>query len=155
MRHFTVWTLGAILALAAGTLAQTAGTTEEDPQAREQARIPVQNLGPGFVDNDGNGICDYFEAGTPGQGRGFGARAGAGAGPGFVDNDNDGICDYYQAGTPGQGRAGRWGRAYGTGNGTSTGVRPRDGSGYGIRAGGRGGACDGTGPRGNRGRRGR
>jgi hypothetical protein len=156
MRHIMILTLGAIVALAAGAIAQTAGTTDKDPQASEQARVQAQNLGPGFVDNDGNGICDYYEAGTPGQGRGYGARAGrgAGVGPGFVDNDNDGICDYFQAGTPGQGRAGRGGRAYGAFNGTGTGVGPRDGSGYGVRAGGGVGVCDGAGPRGNRGGRG-
>lgn len=124
MKHLMMLTLGAIVALAAGAMAQTAGTTNEDPKASEQARVQAQNLGPGFVDNDGSGTCDYYEAGTPGQGRSYGARAGLG------------------------------GRAYSARNGTGTGVGPLDGSGYGVGAGGGVGACDGTGPKGNRGRRG-
>jgi len=67
-------------------------------------------------------------------------------GPNFVDNDGDGICDNYQA------RAGKRGRGgYGPGDGTGNqGIGPRDGSGYGP--GGGSGNCDGTGPKGKRGR---
>lgn len=60
-----------------------------------------QGTGPGFVDEDGDGVCDH--AGT-GQGMG----RGQGTGQGFVDADGDGVCDH--AGT-GQGM----GRGRGTG----------------------------------------
>jgi hypothetical protein len=49
--------------------------------------------GTGFVDADGDGICDHQPA--------------AGQGPGFVDADGDGACDRQPAG--GQGRQGRMG----------------------------------------------
>ena len=45
----------------------------------------------GFVDEDGDGVCDNF-----GFGRGSGQRRGQGAG--FVDEDGDGVCDYYGTG---------------------------------------------------------
>ncbi len=57
-----------------------------------------------FVDNDGDGVCDYQGKGgrrfmgSKGN-RGFGAR-GNGAGR-FVDKDGDGVCDF--SGTRGQG----------------------------------------------------
>jgi hypothetical protein len=67
---------------------------------------------PMFVDDDGNGVCDYFEEGThyPGDRHGFIdedgdgvcdlAQNGANAwhGPGFVDEDGDGVCDYWDKG---------------------------------------------------------
>ncbi len=79
---------------------------------------------------------------------------------GFVDANGDGICDWYQGGGrgqgPGVGRGGRGG--YGPGAGPANqGGGPRDGTGY---RGGRGTQrgpgspeCDGTGPKGPRGRR--
>jgi hypothetical protein len=77
------------------------------------------------------------------------AQTGTAVGPNFVDANGDGICDLYQSGTrPGRTGAGR--RGYGPGDGTGTGVGPRDGSGYGP--GGGSGLCDGTGPKGARGR---
>ena len=74
--------------------------------------------GLGFVDADGDGICDYW-AGGLGAGMGLGfvdadgdgvcdyyaGRLAAGIGLGFVDADGDGICDYYAGG-----RGGRWNR---------------------------------------------
>lgn len=75
------------------------------------------------------------------------------AGPHFVDNDGDGICDYYQArGGQGVGQRARGkGKRLGPGDGTGNqGVGPRDGTGYGAKA----GSCDGTGPHGKRARRG-
>jgi hypothetical protein len=53
--------------------------------------------GAGFVDEDGDGVCDNCGAGQ-GQGRGNGA--------GFVDEDGDGVCDNYGVGQQGQGRRG-------------------------------------------------
>ncbi len=56
--------------------------------------------GNGFVDEDGDGICDH--AGT-GQGRG----------QGFVDEDGDGICDHAGSGGPGRGQGQGQGRGQG------------------------------------------
>ena len=47
--------------------------------------------GPGFSDEDGDGVCDHA-----GRGQGF----GRGYGPGFVDEDGDGVCDYAGRGGP-------------------------------------------------------
>jgi hypothetical protein len=53
--------------------------------------------GRNFVDADNNGVCDNFENGTAGQGRGpgngTGLRNGKGRAVNFVDADNNGICD--------------------------------------------------------------
>lgn len=76
-----------------------------------------QGRGPGYVDENGDGVCDRFQKGQPplgGQGRGYRGR-----GPGYVDQNNDGICDRYQQGLPpvgGQGRGFR-GRFAGRGPG--------------------------------------
>ncbi len=75
-------------------------------------------FGPGFVDEDGDGVCDH--AGEDGYGPGFVDEDGDGVcdhageggyGPGFVDEDGDGVCDH--AGSGGQnghrgGRMARW-----------------------------------------------
>lgn len=67
----------------------------------------------GFVDEDGNDICD---------------NAGTGWGNGCVDADGDGVCDYF--GTGG------WGGGYTDADGDGvcdhlgTGNRPQDGTGY-------------------------
>lgn len=66
---------------------------------------------PMFIDDNENGVCDYFEEGTHDPG-GLGAHAfidenedgicdlaqnGSNTwhGPGFVDEDEDGVCDYW------------------------------------------------------------
>lgn len=53
-----------------------------------------RGYGPGFVDEDGDGVCDY---------------AGTGRGPGFVDEDGDGVCDHAGTGQAGQYFGGRHG----------------------------------------------
>ena len=45
-----------------------------------------------FVDNDGDGVCDYAQNGST-----------TWHGPGFVDYDNDGVSDYWQPGGRGHG----------------------------------------------------
>lgn len=74
-------------------------------------------------------------------------KAAVSAGPNFVDANGDGICDLYQTGQgsrAGKGKGRRMGPADGTGN---QGVGPRDGTGFGAKAGAGGGngICDGTG----------
>ena len=57
-------------------------------------RGPSEGTGPGYADQDGDGVCD--NAGSDGQG------------PGYTDEDGDGVCDHL--GTGGQpGRGGRGG----------------------------------------------
>jgi hypothetical protein len=73
----------------------------------------------------------------------------------FIDEDGDGICDLaFKNGAGNRNRETmhlKFGHKYGPGNGTGTGIGPKDGTGYG---GGNGtGECDGTGPKGNRGGR--
>ncbi|MBF0290963.1 MAG: hypothetical protein HQK86_02295 [Nitrospinae bacterium] len=51
--------------------------------------------GHSFVDNDGDGICDYAQNGTP-----------TWHGPGFVDDNGNGVCDYWENGTPMYGQNG-------------------------------------------------
>lgn len=65
----------------------------------------VQAVCPGFIDEDADGICDYYgtNACTHYQRNGV----GAGYGRGFVDADGDGVCDYYAEGTPRGTGAGR------------------------------------------------
>jgi hypothetical protein len=79
--------------------------------------------GPGFVDANGNGVCDRLEQGLPpaGQGRGFCGRGGGrggggwgrcgGRGPGFVDANGNGVCDRLEQGLPPAGRQARRGPA--------------------------------------------
>jgi len=65
-------------------------------------------LGQGFVDQDGDGVCD-----NAGSGRGPGRGPGQGYGPNYVDADGDGVCDNADSGAsfgrPG-GMMGRWGQ---------------------------------------------
>ncbi len=66
-------------------------------------------FGPGFVDEDGDSVCDNF---VDEDGDGVCDHAGEGnRGPGFVDEDGDGVCDHAgsgrQNGRRGGGRMGR------------------------------------------------
>ncbi len=96
--------------------------------------------GPGFVDEDGDGVCDH--AGERGHGHGFVDEDGDGVcdhagerghGPGFVDEDGDGACDH--AGERGRGHGWRGGRGHGP---HGPGFADEDGD----------GACDHAGERG-------
>jgi hypothetical protein len=51
---------------------------------------PPGGQGAGFVDEDGDGVCDLMGSGGRGQ---FGRRMGGG--PGFVDENGDGVCDNF------------------------------------------------------------
>jgi len=91
----------------------------------------VQGTGQGkglkvnFIDENGDGICDYFQNGTRtnsrfgknianrnfvdadgnsvcdnyGTSQGRGLRNGTGRGLNFIDQDGDGVCDLFQAGS--------------------------------------------------------
>lgn len=47
---------------------------------------PFGERGHNFVDQDGDGVCDYAQDGSP-----------TWHGPGFVDDNNNGICDYWDS----------------------------------------------------------
>ncbi len=69
-----------------------------------------------FIDEDGDGICDYYAQGIC-----------AANGLGYVDADGNGVCDNYESGTCGgygQGRRGGRG-GYGRGNGCGRGYGRR------------------------------
>jgi len=61
--------------------------------------------GKGFIDADGDGVCDNYTPGRSGNGTGQG-------GAGFIDADKDGVCDNFgsKSGKGGQGRRGGKGR---------------------------------------------
>ncbi len=76
---------------------------------------PDAEVLPMFVDEDGDGVCDYFRAASHAAyqtGHAFvdvnedgicdRAQDGSNAwhGPGFVDGDGDGVCDYWDADSP-------------------------------------------------------
>ena len=94
MKHFVKRTLTMLLAvMMLATLSVAAYAEEPNGLGRGQ------NVG--FVDEDGDGVCDYYGIGR-GNGQGRGNRAG------FVDEDGDGVCDYFGIGRgSGQGRGQR------------------------------------------------
>ena len=58
-----------------------------------------QGLGANFVDENGDGVCDYLGAGQPLGLRPMvnGSQGTRMGGMGFVDANGDGVCDYLQA----------------------------------------------------------
>lgn len=69
---------------------------------------PGRGYGPGYTDQDGDGVCDNF---IDENGDGVCDHAGTGRGgrgAGFTDADGDGVCDHLgNGGQPGGGRGGR------------------------------------------------
>lgn len=109
--------VGALLIVGATVaLAQDDAGTPAPAQAVQNAALPAPDVRPGFVDADGDGVCDNCGQGlgnpnaprpnfvdedgdgvcdncaAGGQGR-RGPRAGYGSGANFVDEDGDGVCD--------------------------------------------------------------
>jgi len=76
-----------------------------DPTTPAVDAVRPVGWGPAFVDEDGDGVCDYWARGWRGWGRGMGQ------GPAMVDEDGDGVCDYWARGGRG------WGRGMGRGMG--------------------------------------
>jgi hypothetical protein len=60
--------------------------------------------GAGFVDENGDGICDNCPHAGYGHHYGFVDADGDGVNDNFVDEDGDGICDHLEAGGLGMGR---------------------------------------------------
>jgi hypothetical protein len=106
--------------VADGTRAEALQEQSADPSAEALPAsqgtaahpCPGCGRGPGFVDQDGDGVCDRMQSGQTGCGC-------MGKGPGFVDQDGDGVCDHRQraGGERGRGPGPGWGRAGGRGRG--------------------------------------
>lgn len=129
---------------------EAAGSAElaaiAQPEVAGEAAASSWSAGAGFIDEDGNGICDRFEQGycdvpgCAGHGQGYApsgsawsGAAGQGQGAGYVDADGDGICDNRGYGN---GYGGGNSNGYGNGNGYGYGY------GYGHHGGGHhGGRC--------------
>jgi hypothetical protein len=110
MKRVMILTLGAMLAWAA------TGRAQDDPPPANPKAPAQSQVGPNFVDNDGDGICDRYQGRSqarsgrsarrghgPGDGtgnRGVGPRDGSGYGPGAGTGNCDGT------GPKGQGRRG-------------------------------------------------
>jgi len=94
MKKVLILGLGVFIVLVAVTAsAQSRPTT---PPAGQGTTV-----GPNFVDNNGDGICDNFQAGTPkgpGQGRGRGYGRGMGNGTHVGPQDGTGFGRGAQAG---------------------------------------------------------
>lgn len=72
---------------------------------------PATQGAPGFVDVDGDGVCDNAGAGfIDANDDGVCDNAGNGNGGGFVDTNGDGVCDNF-------GNGGGYGSGNGVGNG--------------------------------------
>ena len=102
MKRFT--TLALILLAAALVLVPAYVFSDDD-----EATPATQTGSTNFIDEDGDGICDNWQAGGKGLGLGKGNREN------FVDEDGDGICDNYQSGLRkglGQGRGYRQGAGF-------------------------------------------
>lgn len=69
-----------------------------------------------FVDEDGDGICDYYSNRQTNAGQGYG---NANAGQGYVDANGDGVCDNYVDGNCYGNGYGNGGYGYQGGNGGS------------------------------------
>lgn len=106
-------------------------------KAVEAASTAAAPACPGYVDADGDGVCDNYATGACAQNghhRGYidanndgvcdnyasGAcdGPGCGTGAGYVDANNDGICDNYAGGVQGNGSNGGNGQSNGYGQGS-------------------------------------
>jgi hypothetical protein len=112
MKRLFIVTAGLVFLVSAASFAQTTapvaprqGTTATAAQVQPAPPAMLRGWGPRFVDNDGDGVCDFY--GWSGRGlavsRGRGAGTAGTWGPRFVDRNADGICDYYP-GVAGQAR---------------------------------------------------
>ncbi len=101
---------GVVLAL----MGQAQSADSPPPQAAQNPAVQspaAPGHGPGFVDANGNGVCDRFEQGLPPAGGRGAAWAGRGRfqgrGPGFVDANGNGVCDRFEQELPPAGGRGR------------------------------------------------
>lgn len=101
MKRLMILTLGAMVAFAA-----TANAQNNPPAPNPNTPAPSQ-VGPSFVDNDGDGICDLFQSGA-------GTRAGN------ATRRGNGLRDGSGGGNQGVGP--RDGSGYGSGSGAACGT---------------------------------
>ncbi len=86
-------------------------------QAAVTSDVPAQTVAwRGYVDADGDGVCDNYGSGYCGNGAGYvdvdadgvcdnRGSGNCGNGADYVDADGDGVCDNYAGRGQGQGRA--------------------------------------------------
>lgn len=102
-----LWTVALMLALVLTLAVSVPAFAQESATDDDTATPPVTC--PNFVDEDEDGVCDYFQQ-NMGHGRGMGMGMW-GHGQNFVDEDGDGICDNCPAEQGyGRGRMGRMGQ---------------------------------------------
>jgi hypothetical protein len=111
------------LALALGLSACVAATDSMTNVADGTRAEPLeaQSAASGFVDQDGDGVCDRMQSGQP--------CGCMGKGPGFVDQDGDGVCDHRQQAGAGRGHGPGQGRGHGSGRGRGPGFVDQNGDG--------------------------
>lgn len=84
----------------------TKAATQDETQKNQTQGTPSWTCpGMGFIDRNGDGICDRIQGTTPRAGMGPGMGRGMGRmwtcpGMGFIDQNGDGICDRIQGTTP-------------------------------------------------------
>ncbi|MFO8001849.1 MAG: hypothetical protein R6U46_11435 [Marinilabilia sp.] len=108
---------------------------QDNDNAGQEKQENTQKPRTGFVDKDGDGVCDNYDGNRPGKGlgpgngngkgrangkglgrgQGQGAGQGRGGGGNFVDSNDNGVCDNLEDGT------GRQQRRDGSGGGTGQG----------------------------------
>jgi hypothetical protein len=108
------------------------------------AQTKNKKTGKAFVDLNGDGVCDRFQAGYGFDDDGDGIPNGQD--PDYV-KPQDGTGKQFKRGNAYHSKLGKGGFGPGDGTGNS-GLGPRDGTGYGAGSGT--GICDGTGPKGKR-----
>jgi hypothetical protein len=113
---FTFFVLGGFILL--GTNDLTA--SENEPEKKQT----TQTARPGFVDSNGDGICDYYDGNRPGKGKGPGNGQGLGRADGKGLGQGSGLMN-------GSGNGQR--KLDGTGRGRNAGNGRRDGSGVNCR----------------------
>ncbi len=120
--------LALTLALVAGMFFAANTLEGQNKAGNNEKQSTPQTSRPGFVDNNGDGVCDNYDGQRPGkglgpgngngegrgqgkglgrgnkqgkgEGRGNGLRDGSGGGNGnFVDRNNNGTCDNRENGT--------------------------------------------------------
>ncbi len=108
MKRTLILGLGALIVLVA------VSASAQTRSAAPQGSLTQAPTGPAFVDNDGDGICDYYQAGTRpagGQGNrrgtGDGTRVGPRDGNGFGRGPGSGGAACDGTGPKGRGRGTR------------------------------------------------
>lgn len=90
---------------------------QENNQSEESSQV-IQTNRPGFIDNNGDGICDHYDGKRPGQGLGPGNGLGQGRNNGKGLNRNSGNRSFNGNGNGirnGSGK-GNYGRRFGSAN---------------------------------------